>query len=217
MKGFWAFGLLCLASVASACGQSPATGSGPVTGAGGDSRVSSRGTFIPTYVKGFVDSTIYRYDHNRNGIIDLKRPEGFWRRLLSQDERVRSTSATSGGGDEPLLTTTIVYTMRDLFFHADTNRDLAATREELSALVGSFDEDRNGVLDARNLWQVITFKPRNEYEQFMDVYREQQVSYNTIERLDPRPAPSATPRPLPMPNPYPSQSASSPSGPSQSM
>ena len=210
--------LLAGSALLAACGQSPASAPRAGASSAASGQVDAQETFIPTHVKGFVDTTIYRYDHNRNGSIDLKRPEGFWRRLLSQDERVRSTSTTIGGGDEPLTTTTIVYTMRDLFFTADVNRDLVATREEITAVVAGFDTNRNGILDARGFWSVVTFKPWNEYEKFMDVYREQQTSYSSIERQDPRPvpSPSASPAPWPMPNPYPSQVPQPPSVPSQS-
>jgi hypothetical protein len=150
--------------------------------------------FRPTYIEGLLNEIFDNYDHNRNGVIELERPDGFWRGIFHRDERFRRDGTAAGG--------VTVYTLRDLFYHADRDQDLKVTRSEMDGHIRTFDVNANGILDARTVWQWIILRPNQEYERFMARYREQVV------RSEP-PAgqpgnPVATPAPAPAPSVAPS-------------
>ncbi|MEB3298026.1 MAG: hypothetical protein VKO21_00885 [Candidatus Sericytochromatia bacterium] len=152
--------------------------------------------FRPTYIEALVTEVFANYDHNRNGYIELEKPDGFWRGIFHRDERFRREGHASSGVS--------VLTMRDLFYHADRDQDMKVTRSELDAQIKTFDVNGNGILDARSLWQWVILRPDQEYERFMARYREQVV------RRDP-PEPS---RPIGTPVPAPTvQPSAAPSGP----
>lgn len=190
---------LLVATVASAagCGQTPAASvpaarpAGPVAA---PSDVQAQGMFRPTYIEALLNQVFERYDHNRNGVIELEKPDGFWRGIFHRDERFRRDGSASGG--------VTVLTMRDLFYHADRDQDMKVTRAEMDTQVRSFDINANGILDARTVWQWIILRPDQEYERFMARYREQVV------RTEPPASQPVNPAPQPVPSAAPSTAPS---------
>ena len=103
----------------------------------------------PVNINGLVNDIMYKYDHNKNGVINLQRPEGFKEKLKNPDERVRSKTSVNSFGDD-LNISTSVYTQRDLFYAADKNNDGEVTREELTDAVKKFDTNGDGEMTGRD-------------------------------------------------------------------
>lgn len=138
-----------------------------------------------TTVNHIVTEAMYKYDHNKNGAVDLTQPDGFWNKLKNPDERVRSTTnaytSPDGKGGDTLTISSSVYTMRDLFYAADKNGDKKVTREELEAEVKKFDTDGDGQLKSRGFWGWLTRKPKLELDKFNDAYKERMTNYGSVD------------------------------------
>jgi len=138
-----------------------------------------------TSINHMVSDIIYKYDHNKNGTIDLTQPDGFWNKLKNPDERVRSTtnaySTPDGKGGDTLTISSSVYTMRDLFYAADKNGDKKLTTDELAAEIKKFDADGDGQLTSRGFWGWLTRKPKQELDKFNDAYKERMTNYGSVD------------------------------------
>lgn len=138
-----------------------------------------------TSINHMVADIMYKYDHNKNGVIDLTQPDGFWNKLKNPDERVRSTTNTyttpDGKGGDTLTISSSVYTMRDLFYAADKNGDKKVTTDELTAEIKKFDENGDGTLTSRGFWGWLTRKPKQELDKFNDAYGERMTNYGSVD------------------------------------
>ena len=133
----------------------------------------------PVNVNGLVNDIMYKYDHNKNGVVDLKRPDGFWDKMKNPDERVRSKTSSYVSQDE-LNISTSVYTMRDLFYAADKDNDGKVTRDEMTKVVKGFDKDGDGEMKSRGFWGWLTRKPKQELDLFNDQYKERMTNYGNV-------------------------------------
>jgi EF hand len=133
----------------------------------------------PVNVNGMVNDILYKYDHNKNGVVNLKRPDGFWDKIKNPDERVRSKTSVSNFGDE-LNVSTSVYTQRDLFYASDKNNDGEVTREEINEVVKQFDKDGDGQMTSRGFWGWLTRKPKQELDLYNDQYKERLTNYGSV-------------------------------------
>jgi hypothetical protein len=133
----------------------------------------------PVNVNGMVNDIVYKYDHNKNGVVNLTRPDGFWDKVKNPDERVRSKTSVSSFGDE-LNVSTSVYTQRDLFYAADKNNDGQVTREELTEVVKKFDTNGDGQMTSRGFWGWLTRKPKQELDLYNDQYKERMTNYGSV-------------------------------------
>ena len=135
-----------------------------------------------TNVNAFVAQIMTKYDHNSNGVIDLKRPDGILNKLKNPDERVRSkTNVTSGMEKDTVNISTSVYSMRDLFFHADANRDGKVDRDELTTAIKAYDKDGDGSMGARGFWGWLTRKPKGEMDLFNKDFGEKLTNYGSVD------------------------------------
>ena len=132
-------------------------------------------------VNHIVTEAMYKYDHNKSGVIDLKRPDGIVNRFKNPDERIRSNTTVNSYSDDKLTVSTSVYTMRDLFYAADADRDGKVTRDELMAEVKKFDKDGNGEMTSRGFWGWLTRKPKQELDLFKKEFGEKTQSYGSID------------------------------------
>lgn len=138
-------------------------------------------------VNHIVTEAMYKYDHNKNGVIDLKRPDGIWNKLKNPDERVRSKTTVNSYQEDQLTVSTSVYTMRDLFYAADANRDGSVTRDELMAEVKKFDKDGNGEMGSRGFfgWLKSLFNPKGNPKQELDLFNkefgERMTNYGSVD------------------------------------
>lgn len=131
-----------------------------------------------------VSDIFTKYDHNKNGVIELERPQSqgnvlkrIGNSLANPDERVRSSAQTYSKGDE-LTINSQVYTQHALFVAADANNDKKLTMEELRTFISqNFDANKNGNLESRGakIW-----KAKNELEQFNSAYGERLENYSSI-------------------------------------
>lgn len=135
-----------------------------------------------TSVNALVAQIMTKYDHNSNGVVDLRRPDGIMNKLKNPDERVRSkTSVTPGMEKDSINISSSVYTLRDLFFHADANRDGKVDRDELTTAVKSYDKDNDGSMGARGFWGWLTRKPKGEMDIFNKDFGEKLTSYGSVD------------------------------------
>lgn len=132
-------------------------------------------------VNHIVTEAMYKYDHNKNGVIDLTRPDGIWNRLKNPDERVRSTTQVNSFSEDKLTISSQVYSMRDLFYAADKNGDKQVTREELLAEVKKFDADGDGEMKSRGFWGWLFRKPELELDKFNKSYKERMTNYGSVD------------------------------------
>lgn len=134
----------------------------------------------PVNVTGMVNDILYKYDHNKNGVVNLKRPDGFWDKVKNPDERVRSKTSVNSFGDD-LNISTSVYTQRDLFYAADKDGNGEVTRDELTAVVSKFDKDGDGQMTSRGFWGWLTRKPKQELDFYNDQYKERMTNYGSVD------------------------------------
>lgn len=132
-------------------------------------------------VNHIVTDAMYKYDHNKNGVIELNRPDGIMNRLKNPDERIRSRTDVNSFKEDSLTISTQVYSMRDLMYAADANRDGKVTREELTAQVQKFDKDGDGQMTARGFWGWLTRKPKQELDFFNKEFGEKTQSFGSID------------------------------------
>ena len=160
------------------CGAQPQA----VTGAHvASSGAQAEGIFNrPVKVEKLLAEVLMKYDHNRNGVIELRKPAGFLPPFLRPDERLRQETTRVAEKDRNgrvirVVYTTHTYTRRDMFYSADTNRDDVVTRQELQALVASFDKDQDGELTRRGVWGWVTRKEKGEHDRLNDQYGEELI------------------------------------------
>lgn len=135
-----------------------------------------------TNVNAFVAQIMTKYDHNANGVIDLKRPDGIINKLKNPDERVRSkTNVGPGMEKDSINISTSVYSMRDLFFHADANRDGKVDRDELTNAIKAYDKDGDGNMGSRGFWGWLTRKPKQEMDLFNKDFGEKLTNYGSVD------------------------------------
>lgn len=134
-------------------------------------------------VPSYVNQTLVKYDHNQNGVIDLKRPDGIMNKLKNPDERVRSKSSVtpSFDPDKTVNVSSQAYTQRDLFYRADENHDDKVTREEIEKVVKSFDKDNDDKLGFRGFWGWLTRKPKQEGDLFNKEYGEKLTNFSSVD------------------------------------
>lgn len=134
-----------------------------------------------TSVTALVSNYMAKYDHNRNGVIDLKRPDGVWNRLKNPDERVRSkTSVTPGFEEDSINISTSVYTIDRLLYAADKDSSGTVTREELEAAVKKYDTNNDGQLSTRGFWGWLTRKPKQDGDIFNKELGERMTNYGSV-------------------------------------
>lgn len=133
----------------------------------------------PVSVNAVVADYMAKYDHNRNGVIDLKRPDGFINRMKNPDERVRSRTSSYVIEDEVTISTT-VYSIDRLLYAADKNSDAKVTREEMEAAVKQYDKDGDGMLGFRGFWGWLTRKPKQDGDFFKQELGERTTNYGSI-------------------------------------
>ena len=135
-------------------------------------------------INSMVADIMVKYDHNKNGQIDLKRPEGLKEKFLNPDERVRSKTSSyvlpDAEGQDRITISQQVYTMRDLFYAADANRDNAVTREELEASISKFDENKDQKLDSRGFMGWLKREAKGERDKFNQDFGEKLTDYNSV-------------------------------------
>lgn len=134
-----------------------------------------------TSVTALVSDYMAKYDHNRNGVVDLKRPDGMWNRLKNPDERVRSkTSVTPGFEDDSINISTSVYTIDRLLYAADRDNSGTVTREELETAVKKYDTNNDGQLSTRGFWGWLTRKPKQDGDIFKKELGERMTNYGSV-------------------------------------
>ena len=134
----------------------------------------------PVNINGMVNDILYKYDHNKNGVINLKRPDGFWDKVKNPDERVRSKTSVNNFGDD-LNISTSVYPPRDLFYAADKNNDGEVTREEMAEVAKKFDTNGDGQMTSRGFWGWLTRKPKQELDLFNEQFKERLTNYGSVD------------------------------------
>ena len=138
----------------------------------------------PISINSMVADIFVKYDHNKNGQIDLKRPEGLKEKFLNPDERVRSKTQTyaypDAEGQDRLTISQQVYTMRDLFYASDANRDNVVTREELEASIKKFDVNQDEKLDTRGFMGMLKREAKGELDKFNQEFGEKLTDYNSV-------------------------------------
>lgn len=118
---------------------------------------------IPAMVANYMS----RYDHNRDGVLDIKRPAGVWKSLTTRDERVRSTTMTTPAMEEDKVNLSTTYhTIDRLLYAADKDSNGHVTPEELTATIGRYDQDKDGRLSYRGFLDTLRFRPREEGDEF---------------------------------------------------
>jgi hypothetical protein len=139
-------------------------------------------------VNHIVTEAMYKYDHNKNGVIDLARPDGgIWNRMKNPDERVRSITQVNSFQQDQLTISSSVHTMADLFYAANRNGDKQVTREELMAEVQKFDKNGDGGMTSRGFggWLKSIFNakgnPKQELDLFNDQYKERMTNYGSVD------------------------------------
>ena len=164
--------LIVFALLAAGCGKAPTAVPAPASKAPA-ATAQAQGIFNqPVVIDAWLHENLTRYDHNRSGAVDLGKTGWFARDERTRQETVRREERDQAGKVVKLVYTTYVYTLRDLWYAADRNADQKATREEIAAVMATFDADKNGELSRRGLWGLVTFKPKGEYDKFRDAYGE---------------------------------------------
>lgn len=135
-----------------------------------------------TSVTALVSDYMAKYDHNRNGVIDLKRPDGVWNKLKNPDERVRSkTSVTPGFEQDSINISTSVYTIDRLLYAADKDNSGTVTRDELETAVKKYDTNNDGQLTSRGFWGWLTRKPQQDLDIFKKELGERMSNYGSVD------------------------------------
>jgi hypothetical protein len=132
---------------------------------------------VPTAISAFVDRIMADYDHNGNGVIDLRMPKAtgnvfqkIAHTLSTPDERISKHA-------EPGIPSIMPSFIR-LFREADTNGDEVVTREEMTAVISRFDENQDGQLSSRG---IAFWEPKGELQKFNRKFGEDQTDPDTYE------------------------------------
>jgi Ca2+-binding EF-hand superfamily protein len=108
-----------------------------------------------------------RYDHNRNGTLEIKRPDGLWKNLVTADERYRSNTTVGPAYEEDKLNVSTTYhSIERLLYAADKDSNGAVTPDELRTAIGRYDANKDGQLSYRGLLDTLRFKPADEGNRF---------------------------------------------------
>lgn len=133
-------------------------------------------------VSSIVADYMSKYDHNRNGVIDIKRPDGVWNKLKNPDERVRSKTSVGPSIDQDKINiSSQVYSIDRLLYAADKNADGQVSRDELEAAVKKYDKDGDGQLGYRGFLDWFKRKPKQEGDIFQQEMGERLVNYSSID------------------------------------
>lgn len=140
----------------------------------------------PVRVDSLTNEILAKYDHDRNGRLELVGGGGWTLPGQTRDERLRKETVRQvvrgkDGQIQKFVYTISTYTRRDMFYAADANDNDRVTREELLELVTSFDKDRNESLSRRGLWGWLTFKAKGEYDQLATHYGEVRLDFERRE------------------------------------
>src|SRR5579862_8451986 len=93
-------------------------------------------------VRKMANEIMQKYDHNRNGVIDLPgSPEA----SFGKDETIFTQRMTGLCGNP-----TYAYSYRNLFEAADVNHDRHVTRDELENVIRRFDKEGKGALTTQD-------------------------------------------------------------------
>jgi hypothetical protein len=132
---------------------------------------------VPIAISAIVDRILADYDHNGNGVIDLRQPKAqgnllqkIAHTLATPDERI---SKDCEPGINPIMPTFI-----RLFREADTNKDEIVTREEMTAVIRRFDTNQDGALASRGL---AFWKSGDEMQRFNRQFGEDQTDPDTYQ------------------------------------
>ncbi|MFN8671948.1 MAG: hypothetical protein U0457_07695 [Candidatus Sericytochromatia bacterium] len=137
-----------------------------------------------------VNDAVYRYDQNRNGVIDLDSNQ-------FNDESSYDESRIERQGN---TTYRIVdrFSNQDLFVKADVDGDKKVTKEELTNFVSKYDKDNDGKLSARSFWDWVSGKPKGELDVFnQEVPERRREIFRQVIAVDPPMPPIPNP---PMPH-----------------
>ena len=134
----------------------------------------------PKLVTSVVARAMTLYDHNRNGRIDLVKPAGL-DAIRTDNEAYRvEWRALLGIKDEIVVG---AFTMRDLFYAADRNRDNLVTRNELESAIARYDTNHDGLLSVRSFGNWLLARPLAEWGRFKRMLGEERVR---VEEFDTR-------------------------------
>jgi hypothetical protein len=112
-------------------------------------------------IRSLVIDILYKYDHNKNGQIDYRDSNTFFKNIIHRNENYRYTTSFSTIADKSTLTTTI-YSMDKLFFASDTNHDGITTPEEITNFIKTtYDKNNDDELQSRG-WKI--WKSPDEYQ-----------------------------------------------------
>lgn len=142
-------------------------------------------------IRSMTSEIMHKYDHNRNGVIDLSgSPEA----AFGKDEMIFTQRQSQYVG-KPIH----AYTYRSLFEAADTDHDRHVTRGELERAIRRFDKDSDGKLSVSRVteygsfsnWWHNTPAKLSEYKVFHREFGEETLSTNweDVEQNFQRPRP----------------------------
>ena len=120
-----------------------------------------------------VGHYLARYDHNRNGRIDLPRNQTTKEQIEIDGVSYKKDTSKVYSPDELYTRDGFRYSSEQAFIRAsDRNADGASTPEEMYALVKTYDKNGDGRLEQRGFWSwligLFGFSKRSEYEIFND-------------------------------------------------
>jgi hypothetical protein len=124
-------------------------------------------------ISAVVGFYLARYDHNRNGRIDLPRNQTSKMQIQVDGVSYQKDTSKVYAPDELLTSNGWSYEKEQAFVRAsDTDGDGAATTAEMTGLVKTFDRNSDGRLDERGFWAqlfgLFGFGKKGEYEVFND-------------------------------------------------
>ncbi|MEB3329088.1 MAG: hypothetical protein VKQ33_07640 [Candidatus Sericytochromatia bacterium] len=118
-------------------------------------------------IESLAATFLARYDHNRNGTLELRRPEGFWKNLTTRDERFRSDTNVGPSFEEDKLNVSTTYhSIERLLYAADKDGNGVVTPEELRTAIGRYDANKDGQLSYRTLLETLRLRPADEGNRF---------------------------------------------------
>ena len=119
-----------------------------------------------------------KYDHNNNGVIDIqKTSKSGLGKFFEQSETTRSN--TNVYGSDTVNVSSARYSSESLFRAADRNNDQKVTRDELEAVIKTFDKNNDGELGSENVFKRIVGK-KGELQNFNNNFGERLVNYSNV-------------------------------------